>query len=129
MPYSETKRRNHREYLRRRYNEDPEYREKHLQLVRENNKRYKAEVQRLVDDFKKDGCLLCLEREPCCMSAHHLGDKEFSIGEAQRRRLAPKRVLDELNKCVCLCENCHRKVHAGILKLDAGMDTGRPLAS
>lgn len=53
------------------------------------------------------------------MSAHHVdgSTKDFSIGRAVSDRYSVKRVADELEKCVCLCENCHRKVHAGILTI------------
>ena len=28
-----------------------------------------------------------------------------------------KRVLAELAKCICVCENCHRKIHAGLISI------------
>ena len=48
--------------------------------------------------------------------------KDFNIGMAQSRKISPARVEAELAKCVCLCMNCHAKVHAGIITL-AVVDT------
>ena len=93
---------------------------KHRKRVRKNNNLAKAESRRIVVLFKAAGCALCPEKEPCCLSAHHLFDKNFSVAEAQRRRISPRRILEELKKCICLCENCHRKVHAGVVTLTAG---------
>ena len=36
------------------------------------------------------------------------------------RSYSPDRVRKELAKCVCLCMNCHAKVHAGRVSIDAG---------
>lgn len=69
----------------------------------------------IIDDARKEGCLLCPEKDPCCLVFHHLDPeaKRFGIG---RSRTMPKLFLAEikaeLRKCVCLCWNCHRKVHA-----------------
>lgn len=113
----EARKKYHKTYMAKWYKKNSK---KHQRYVSKNSKKYREENRKIILEFKKDGCFLCSEKEPCCMSAHHLRDKDFTIGEAQRRKLSPDRVRKELKKCICLCENCHRKVHAGILKLDAG---------
>jgi hypothetical protein len=104
--------------MARRYREDPDFRAKHLSRTKKNDERYKAEVRKLIEVFRSGGCSLCQEKEPCCLSAHHEDDhdKEFSIGDATRKGFSPARVIKELAKCSCLCENCHRKVHAGVIR-------------
>lgn len=64
-------------------------------------------------------CQLCLEDEPRCLDFHHLDPttKKFDIARGVRDRLSWKSVLKEIEKCVVLCANCHRKVHYGIATL------------
>ena len=52
------------------------------------------------------------------MDFHHLDakTKEFGISLDGITR-SWDRVLKELDKCVLVCSNCHREVHAGMLQL------------
>lgn len=120
----------HREYMRRRL-EDPAYRQKHLARVSRNNARYKGESEELVLAFRAQGCALCPEVEPCCLTAHHLdpSTKKFSVGDANFLRISPKRLKEELAKCVCLCMNCHAKVHGGVVNLNHTSATKAPSSS
>lgn len=58
------------------------------------------------------GCRLCIEREPCCLDFHHVLPKARNLGQCLEQVTRFER---ELVKCVVLCANCHRKVHAGLL--------------
>ena len=91
---------------------------KHSQKALKNKKIYRKENKKVLFAFKSFGCLTCGEREHCALDAHHLDPKikEGNIAHVARDS-SPTRMLKELNKCVCLCANCHRKVHAGILEL------------
>ena len=92
----------------------------HLRQVKVIDARQRARVKELVAGWKKQGCQLCPEAEICCLSAHHashLGDKSFAIAEAANKGYALSIIEAELAKCVCLCENCHGKVHARVLQL------------
>lgn len=73
----------------------------------------------IIDDLKRQiGCSCCDEKEPCCIDFHHISqDKEFEISYLVRAKSETK-LRSELIKCTCLCSNCHRKVHAGIIKKD-----------
>lgn len=98
---------------------DPEYRKRHQAAVRAVSARVRARLRELLNEFRKDGCLLCTETTLCCLDAHHTdpGAKDFSIGEAVHDRTSPAKVAAELAKCVCLCKNCHAKLHAGLVEL------------
>lgn len=64
------------------------------------------------------GCKFCPELEPVCLELHHL---DPSVKEADPSTYAAKSFaafLIEAAKCVVVCANCHRKVHAGLLTCD-----------
>jgi hypothetical protein len=52
---------------------------------------------------------------PALFDFHHMdaGDKQFGIGQDGIPRTWEK-IVAELEKCVMLCANCHREVHAGV---------------
>ncbi|MCB0059853.1 MAG: hypothetical protein KDE45_22600 [Caldilineaceae bacterium] len=114
----EKRREYHRAYMRR-YLENPDTRAKHLARVRKNNAAQRDVAREVVAEFKKSGCVKCGESAFECLDAHHIDEatKDFDIGGATRWRYSPDRIREELSKCVCLCANCHRKVHAGTLTL------------
>lgn len=104
--------------MRERYRTDEAFREKHKKLVAGRTRRVRAAIRSLVAEARAGGCALCPEAEPCCLDFHHVyGDKEFDIGNAQRGGYALERVRRELEKCVVICGNCHRKLHAGLIAL------------
>lgn len=87
--------------------------EKHRQ---EAAKRQKEQGEWLLS--LKTKCIICGETEPVCLDFHHIdpNEKEFTIGK--HRNKSKENLLKEINKCVCLCANCHRKIHAGVLHLE-----------
>lgn len=109
----------HRVYMAKRLASDPEFKAKHRARVRRNSAIAKTVIESIVAEFRAGGCALCDEREPVCMSAHHTDPtaKDFSIGQAVRIGVSAAKLRVELSKCVCICENCHRKVHAGLVSL------------
>lgn len=62
------------------------------------------------------GCEVCGETTPCCLDFHHLDpqEKERTISEFARVATV-EQLKQEIEKCVVLCSNCHRKVHAGLI--------------
>lgn len=68
-------------------------------------------------DLKKSlSCCVCGESDPSCLDFHHINsdEKEFGLSVTRRQRDL-KLIEKEINKCACLCSNCHRKLHAGRL--------------
>jgi hypothetical protein len=108
----------HKQYMADRLAKDPEFRAKHQKRVNESNARAREKTKALVAEFRKDGCVVCGEKEPCCLQAHHVrGKKEYDVAALMQGRHGVERVKRELAKCVCICANCHCKVHAGLVKL------------
>lgn len=65
------------------------------------------------------GCAICGEEEPCCLDFHHVfGQKEKDVSFFIKTKNV-KKVIEELKKCICVCSNCHRKIHAKVLSLDS----------
>lgn len=74
--------------------------------------------QKLVAAFG-GACAICgYDRCSQALDFHHLdpGEKDFAITGRGIPR-AWKKVLDEAEKCVMLCKNCHTEVHAGLLEV------------
>lgn len=61
------------------------------------------------------GCSVCGESEPWVLDMHHLDPSEKETSAAKSGTL--RHFLKEASKCILLCSNCHRKVHAGVLTL------------
>lgn len=91
-------------------------RDKRILQIREYNKKQ----HQLFREYKATlFCKICNEKESCCLDFHHLDPtkKDASLGDAKRQNWSFKRLKREIDKCVVLCANCHRKVHAGIAQL------------
>lgn len=116
MDSIEIKRSKNREYVRK-YLSDPENRRKHIERVKRNADKDRQKRKELIKIFRSNGCVICDEQEECCLVAHHINpeDKNFNIGDALGQGIGLKRFKAELEKCICVCHNCHCKIHAGIL--------------
>jgi len=78
--------------------------------------RMNAKRQEIAEWKRRRGCTVCGETEPWVLDMHHLDPNGKEANSAQSATL--KTFLKEAGKCVLLCSNCHRKVHAGVLKLN-----------
>lgn len=59
------------------------------------------------------GCLVCGEKDYVCLDLHHLDPAAKEADPATLASSSFSAFLKEAEKCVVLCSNCHRKVHAG----------------
>tara|TARA_R110002012_G_scaffold100791_1_gene239572 strand:+ start:377 stop:703 length:327 start_codon:yes stop_codon:yes gene_type:complete len=62
-------------------------------------------------------CVVCGEDEPCVIEWHHVNPEEKEYNVTRMFKMNKKKVLAEIDKCVCLCRNCHARVHAGVITL------------
>lgn len=89
------------------------YREKHPdQYKKWSRTKLENRAKRFLDYKSTLKCLTCGENDPICLDFHHEGNEKAEGGVA---RLAThsswNKVMEEVNKCVVLCSNCHRKKH------------------
>jgi hypothetical protein len=82
-----------------------------------NLKKRKQSTDWLVEYKKNKKCYFCNETEPICLDFHHIDDtkKEFNISNMKYQ--STERMKKEIEKCVIVCSNCHRKIHTHLLKI------------
>ena len=94
---------------KRTYSSRSEYLKKAVSLRR------KAIKQKALD-YKGNKCIFCqYNKYEGALEFHHIvsSTKEFGIGQKGHSRSWDK-VKDELDKCILVCSNCHKEVHAGL---------------
>lgn len=83
----------------------------------ERNKKTLNKISDFILEYKKNHpCCICGESTPECLDFHHLHGKTGEIARLRRGGSLDK-VRNEIKKCIVLCANCHRKIHAGIIKM------------
>jgi hypothetical protein len=94
---------------------------KHRQYYIDKSAKRRREVVELIRRVKEDShCAVCGEGEVSCLDFHHTDPlkKDVDIGRVPPRGWSNEKVLREIEGCVVLCSNCHRKLHAGVITLD-----------
>jgi len=73
----------------------------------------RARLQRWFYEFKRDevACTRCREGRPRALDFHHTGEKEHAVLEMITDGYSKQRILEEIDRCIPLCVNCHRKEH------------------
>lgn len=98
-----------------------ENRKEHLIKVGKRRTHVRELFKIWIKNIKSIGCCCCDEKEPVSIDFHHLFNKKFVISSNGGGRVSFKSLSKEINKCILLCSNCHRKYHAGIIKLPDGI--------
>lgn len=58
-------------------------------------------------------CSRCGEDHPACLDFHHVGEKELGVSAMVTLGYSKDSILKEVERCLVLCANCHRKEHHG----------------
>jgi 5-methylcytosine-specific restriction endonuclease McrA len=64
-------------------------------------------------ELKSNGCAICgYNKYNGSLDFHHVNqeDKSFFLGVRSMHR-KDEEIIDEVNKCILLCSNCHREIH------------------
>lgn len=90
---------------------DPANRAKHLARVRKVNLAYYEWAATLKVGRR---CARCVEDDPVCLDFHHTDPKTkvAAVSHMVAKQFAKAGILAEIEKCIVLCANCHRKEHA-----------------
>lgn len=58
-------------------------------------------------------CDTCGEDHPAALAWHHRvpGEKKYNISNMIHRGYSITAILMEIDKCNCMCHNCHAKLH------------------
>ena len=93
-----------------------DWKENEYQLNKEKHRLKQQErrkaIRGLIESQKKP-CVVCGEKESCCIDFHHKNpnEKEFEISDVCAHKWSDEKILNELEKCVTLCSNHHRILH------------------
>ena len=90
------------------------------QYYKDKSKRRRREHALKYEEYKKSlSCKICGESESVCLDFHHLdgNEKDYTIGSRKYSSGNFQSTIKEIEKCVVLCANCHRKLHAGLVTL------------
>lgn len=92
--------------------------EKRRSQIRENSNKLKTYNKKLLWRYKKlCKCALCSESEPVSLDLHHKNPKEKDFDPSSLVSYSTETLKAEIRKCVVVCSNCHRKIHAGLVQL------------
>ena len=98
---------------RRRMDADDTYSEEEKQRAKKYYRTiYSKRRDELLNKYKGP-CAKCGENSPECIVFHHINPKEknFCVGGGALGKHTESEIAEEVKKCICLCENCHRKFH------------------
>lgn len=92
---------------------------KYPHKTKQRNKEYVKVLTTICDNIKlKYGCFNCGYKEyAICLDFHHLNqdEKDTEVSLIARYKNIT-RLINEINKCVVTCSNCHRLIHKKIIE-------------
>lgn len=76
-------------------------------------KNYLADFQQYKQSLK---CFYCPENTSVCLDFHHTDPSTKKYAVSSKANNVPlKTLMEEINKCIVVCKNCHAKLHAGLV--------------
>lgn len=91
---------------------------RNAEQYKKRNRAQRTKLRKRLAEWKSQGCMVCgYDRCLDAIDPHHLCDKEIRVGAIVAQTYSLARLERELEKCVPLCANCHRELHAGVIEL------------
>lgn len=109
----------HGQTIFKKYKNGKSYRWRCLKCNSEAVDKRRQKIKELSLEYKGNKCQICgYDKCKKALEFHHLDPnvKEFGISYKGYTR-SWNQVKEELDKCILVCANCHREIHAGITKI------------
>jgi hypothetical protein len=97
--------------------EKRKYADRAEEIKRAVSKRRKR-IKEMLVEYKGGKCVICgYNRLPAALDLHHMDDSAKSFGLSVRGLTRSwERSRAEADKCILVCANCHREIHAGVVQ-------------
>jgi len=79
----------------------------------------RRKIKQMAIEYKGGKCMICgYDKFACALDFHHLDEskKSFDLSTKGLTRSWEK-TKNEIDKCVLVCANCHREIHANVVQL------------
>ena len=100
---------------------DKKWRKNHHESViqynkkwRKNHPNYYPNQSKIFRSLKINGCAICgYNKCTDSLDFHHVNskDKNFRVNTHTFKKRGMKIFIEEVNKCILLCKNCHYEIH------------------
>ena len=107
-------RKNKEEYNKTRREWYQKNRETERARLKVSNKRRDAELREWFQKLKSTlKCEECGEKHIACLDFHHKDpqQKDLAVSMCINNGWSRDKILKEIEKCIVICSNCHRKLH------------------
>lgn len=103
-----------------------EYRDNRKAIIARQTQRRRERKQFLDEVALRYGCQnpdCCWQGsfDPCQITFHHFDPSQKEIEVAKMHSWSFEKIVAEVNKCVCVCRNCHPLADRGLLRIDESM--------
>lgn len=98
------------------------YKDRAAYMIKAVAKRRKK-LKQMAVEYLGGQCVLCrYSKLHDALEFHHVDATKKDFGLAKRGLTRSwEKIKQELDKCVLVCANCHREIHAGIVQLSTEM--------
>ena len=92
------------------YYKQANIKENHIKTVKKRRDELVKENKKLILEYLKTHfCIDCGENDPIVLEFDHLSNKRMNVSRLVLSGYPKQSILDEIDKCVVRCANCHRR--------------------
>ena len=85
----------------------------------QNVKDYRQRLKDRLVYIMGDKCCICgYNKTNNALEFHHVDPSEKDFSLCQKSNISFSKAKEEVKKCILVCANCHREIHAGLLDIN-----------